>query len=41
LVRRAHAELVSQARKLGRVIAGADAYIAATAVSMGFVVATP
>lgn len=35
-----YAELVSTARKVGRVIAGADAYIAATAATHGFAVAT-
>ena len=37
---RAYAERVSAARKVGRAIAGADAYIAATAATYGFAVAT-
>lgn len=36
----AYAERVSTVRKAGRVIAGADAYIAATAARLGFTVAT-
>lgn len=36
----AYAERISAARKVGRVIAGADAYIAATASAHGFAVAT-
>lgn len=36
----AYAERVSMARKAGRMIVGADAYIAATAANLGFVVAT-
>ncbi len=36
----AYAECVSTARKVGKVIAGADAYIAATAATFGFAVAT-
>jgi hypothetical protein len=36
----AYAERVSTARKVGRVIAGADAYFAATAATHGFAVAT-
>ena len=36
----AFAERVSTARKVGRVITGADAYIAATAATHGFAVAT-
>lgn len=36
----AYAERVSMARKAGRMIVGADAYIAATAANLGFVIAT-